>query len=135
MAASTNDTGHESLGGDWVLEHALGSIETGLVVGGPTQEAWRALLNTFTVTNTNNSGAGSLRQAILDANALAGTDTITFNIAAPLVAGGHTISLTIALPSISDAVIIDGWSEPDYAGTPVIELNGTSAGAGANGLA
>ncbi len=35
---------------------------------------------TFTVTNTNDSGAGSLRQAILDANANPGDDTIAFNI-------------------------------------------------------
>src|SRR4051812_42811607 len=36
---------------------------------------------TFTVTNTNDTGAGSLRQAIIDANANAGTDQISFNIA------------------------------------------------------
>ena len=35
---------------------------------------------TFTVTNLNDSGAGSLRQAILDANAAAGADTITFSV-------------------------------------------------------
>ncbi len=34
---------------------------------------------TFTVTNTNNTGVGSLRQAILDATAAAGSDTIVFD--------------------------------------------------------
>jgi len=34
---------------------------------------------TFTVTNTNDSGAGSLRQAIIDANANAEADTINFD--------------------------------------------------------
>src|SRR2546423_14808109 len=34
---------------------------------------------TFTVTNTGDSGAGSLRQAIADANALAGDETINFS--------------------------------------------------------
>ncbi|MBC8645683.1 MAG: hypothetical protein H7X85_00860 [Thermoanaerobaculia bacterium] len=34
----------------------------------------------FTVTNTNDSGAGSLRQAILDANGMGGTDDIVFAI-------------------------------------------------------
>ena len=40
-----------------------------------------AFAATFTVTNTNDSGAGSLRQAILDANGNGGVDTIAFNIA------------------------------------------------------
>jgi hypothetical protein len=34
---------------------------------------------TFTVTNTNNSGAGSLRQAVTDSNNAAGSDTIVFD--------------------------------------------------------
>ncbi|HEY8562948.1 MAG TPA: choice-of-anchor Q domain-containing protein [Pyrinomonadaceae bacterium] len=34
---------------------------------------------TFTVSNTNNSGAGSLRQAILDSNSSVGSDTIVFD--------------------------------------------------------
>jgi len=42
----------------------------------------------FTVTNTNDSGTGSLRQAILDANSMGG-GTITFNITG---SGVHTIS-------------------------------------------
>jgi len=36
---------------------------------------------TFTVTNTNDTGAGSLRQAITDANNAAGADNIVFNLA------------------------------------------------------
>ena len=44
---------------------------------------------TFTVTNTDDTGPGSLRQAILDANAAPGLDTIAFNIPG---AGVHTIS-------------------------------------------
>jgi len=38
---------------------------------------------TFAVTNTNDSGAGTLRQAILDVNATAGADVIDFNIPTP----------------------------------------------------
>ena len=34
---------------------------------------------TFTVTNTNDSGAGSLRQGVLDANAATGDDVIAFD--------------------------------------------------------
>ncbi len=85
----------------------------------------------FVVTNTSNSGAGSLRQAILSANATSGLDLITFNIPG---AGPHTISPTSALPTITDRVIIDGTSEPNFVSTPVVVLNCTSGGALANGL-
>ncbi|MFN2511683.1 MAG: hypothetical protein ABR568_09595 [Pyrinomonadaceae bacterium] len=64
---------------------------------------------TFTVTNTNDSGLGSLLQAMLDANANAGTDTITFNITG---SGVHTIAPLSVLPTITDPVIIDGYTQP-----------------------
>ena len=64
---------------------------------------------TFTVTNTNDSGAGSLRQAILDANGNAGLDTIAFNIPG---SGVHTIAPASDLPQISDPVVIDGYTQP-----------------------
>jgi hypothetical protein len=79
----------------------------------------------FVVINTNNSGAGSLRQAIIDANTNPGTDTITFNIPG---AGVHTISPMSALPSIADPVIIDGTTQPGFAAAPIIELDGTNTG-------
>ncbi|MHC5926754.1 right-handed parallel beta-helix repeat-containing protein, partial [Nostoc sp.] len=62
---------------------------------------------TFTVTNTNNSGAGSLRQEILDANALSGKDIINFG---GLFNDGlaHTISLTASGLSITDDLTIQG---------------------------
>lgn len=50
----------------------------------------------FTVTNTNDSGAGSLRQAILDANAAGGDDDISF--ASGL--DGQTITLSSNLPDL-----------------------------------
>ncbi len=81
----------------------------------------------FVVTNTNNSGAGSLRQAILDANSSGGLDAIAFNIAG---AGPHTIQPTSALPSIAGQVSIDGFTEPDtfITATPVVVINGALAG-------
>lgn len=79
---------------------------------------------TFVVTNTNDSGPGSLRQAILDANANAGSDVITFNIGSGL----KTIMLASRLPEISDPVVIDGTTQPGFAGTPLIELNATNIG-------
>lgn len=79
----------------------------------------------FLVTNTNNSGPGSLRQAILDANNTPGRDTIRFDISG---AGPHTIRPTSPLPVITDPVVIDGWTEPDFAGQPIVELDGSLAG-------
>ncbi len=64
---------------------------------------------TFTVANTNDSGAGSLRQAILDANANPGPDTIEFNIPG---AGVHVIAPASVLPALTETVTIDGYTQP-----------------------
>lgn len=66
---------------------------------------------TTTADNNNNSSPtpGSLRKAILDANANPGADTIDFNIPG---AGVHTITVTVALPQITDPVTIDGYTQP-----------------------
>jgi hypothetical protein len=61
--------------------------------------------NTYTVTSIADGGAGTLRQAILDANANPGPDTISFAI----VGGGvQTIKPATNLPSVSEGVVIDG---------------------------
>ena len=78
--------------------------------------------DTFTVTNTANTGAGSLRQAIADANAHAGMDTIAFNIPG---AGVHRIDVPASFGTITSPVIIDGTTQPGYAGAPLIELHAT----------
>src|SRR5438105_1177721 len=64
---------------------------------------------TFTVINTADSGAGSLRQAITDANGTAGADMIAFNIPG---AGVHTITPLTTLPPITHPVTIDGETQP-----------------------
>src|SRR5262249_19127545 len=51
---------------------------------------------------------GSLPQAIADANALAGMDTIAFAVPGT---GVRTITLTADLPPITDAVTIDGYTQ------------------------
>src|ERR1044072_7613137 len=96
---------------------------------------------TFTVTNAKDTVAGSLRQAILDANTTPGPDTITFNISG---AGLHTITPATPLPPITDPVLIDGYTQPGASANTVmvggsnavllIELNGMNAGAQADGL-
>jgi hypothetical protein len=97
----------------------------------PAQGEWDHLLATFTLTNTSDAGAGSLRDAITQANASVGVaDTINFSIGS----GIQTITLASALPSIVDTVTIDGTTQGGFAGTPLNEIVGTGAGAGANGL-
>ena len=88
---------------------------------------------TFTVNSTNDVNDAtcdvthcSLREAIIAANAAAGTDTISFSITG---ATPHTIAPTAALPFVSTPMIIDGTSEPDYqVGAPVVEVTGVNRG-------
>src|SRR5712691_3021114 len=96
-----------------------------ILAGTPTGQAVGA---TFTVTNSNDGGIGSLRQAILDANSSLGLDTIVFNISSTNV---HSINLATPLPPINDPAVIDGTTQAGVTSNnkPVIEINGTSAGA------
>jgi hypothetical protein len=84
----------------------------------------RSLLATITVTGTGDTiakdGVVTIREAITAANTNAdpsgdtrpgdpGSDTIAFNIPGT---GVHTIHLTSALPTITDPILIDGYSQP-----------------------
>lgn len=93
---------------------------------GSSQTAnFAATRQSLVVTNTNNQGPGSFREAITNANATPGTDTIAFNIPGP---GIKLITLLTSLPEITDPVVIDASTQPGYAGTPLIELNGDNLG-------
>lgn len=83
------------------------------------------------VTNTNDSGPGSLREAIVEANQYLGPDTITFNISGQ---GPLSIAPLSPMPAITDPVNIDATTQPDYSGFPSIEIDGSSAGGQTNGL-
>jgi hypothetical protein len=97
------------------------------------------------VTNANDDGVGSLRQAIHDSNAdTAGQNTIDFNIPG---AGVQTISVGSTtgqpLPVITNPVIIDGYSQPGASvntlnvgdnAVLLIELDGSLLPAGSDGL-
>lgn len=96
---------------------------------------------TYTVTNTDNVGPGSLNSAIQDANANPGLDTIDFAITG--CSGVCTIQLTTPLPEIDDPVIIDGLTQTGasagdlWAGTGHVlrvEIDGSSIGSAADGL-
>ncbi len=74
---------------------------------------------TFTVTNTNDSGAGSLRQAILDANAAAGADDIAFDIPGSFP---WVITPLTVLPPLTGPTVLDATTQPGYLGFPRIAI-------------
>jgi titin len=82
------------------------------------------------VTSNADSGSGSLREAIGTANITGTVNTINFNIGSGL----QTINLNSPLPAITKQLTIDATTQPGYAGTPLIEINGAGAGPNANGL-
>ena len=92
--------------------------------------AQAAPLAAFTVTNTDDSGAGSLRQAILNANASPGGDIITIDIS-PTPTGVVSITPTTALPKVTDPVSIDAAADNlDPSGLPFVRLDGSTFGSG-----
>ncbi len=91
----------------------LMALALALVVGGSIEAA------TFTVVNTADSGAGSLRQAILDANASAGADVVDFAIPSGLCSAAGVCEITLeSTISIDEAVTIDGTTQPRYGTAP-----------------
>lgn len=75
---------------------------------------------TFTVTTTADSGAGSLRQAILEAENSAGADTIVFDIPAGQCAanGVCTVGLNTPLPLVTESLTIDATTQPRHGSAP-----------------
>jgi len=108
IAASDDRTASTALGGDVELEIRTGSVEAGALLTTAGMAGYQHSLATITVTNTNDSGAGSLRQAIADASA---GDTVTF--AAGLA--GNTITLTSGELTINKQLTIDGDLNDDLA--------------------
>ena len=110
------------------------------------------------VVNRNNSGQGSLRQFLLNANALANTNlaqagrTAGIEYAVFMLADGTArpglrasfpsqftsgvaaVALASALPAVSSATVIDAQTQPGWTSAPIIELNGAGAGVVVNGL-
>ena len=86
-----------------------------IIGSAPDRGAYESYVNdvastTLTVTNANDSGAGSLRQAIVDANASGGTHFIEFNINASCP---QVINLASDLPYVSLPYLsINGFTQP-----------------------
>jgi hypothetical protein len=94
----------------------------------------RVVPQVIMASSLEDSGPGTLRQALLDANAAPGSNAVSFAFtgSTPFV-----IHLLSPLPAIADPLLIDGWSQLEFRGQPVIELDGSNAvasGAPAGGL-
>src|SRR5690349_20591573 len=88
----------------------------------------RRLLATFVVTNIADAGPGSFRQALLDNNDTPGqTNEIDFHMPGT---GEHSLRPRSPFPQITNPVVIDGTTQPDYRGAPVVVLVGTYADVG-----
>jgi hypothetical protein len=112
-----------------------------LAVGGWLLAAQASFAATFTVTNTNDTGAGSLRQAITSANAAGvGPHTIAFNIPSASLTGTFgskraLIALVSPLPAITVAsVTIDGTTQTTFGGDTNTGTLGTTTTVGIDGL-
>ena len=103
IAASVDRTGSVANGGTWNLAFSTGEIREPLAFMPSTLMTYTGTFAIFTVTNNNDSGAGSLREAIANANA---GDTIDFD--------GSLANQTIALTSgeleigVGKDITIDG---------------------------
>ena len=95
------------------------------------------LIATYSVSSTTSQSAYALIVDFYQADGSGqgktyiATDTWTTT---DLANGQKTINLGSALPAVTRTVFIDGRTQPGYANSPLIVLNGAGAGAGANGL-
>ncbi len=122
--------------GSAVLHANVTAIETDPIVGNNSSATSVGVTgsSTMVVTTNADSGTGSLRQAILDANngsVCPSPCSITFN----LPGGQQTINPTTPLPTVTAAnVTIDATTQPGYAGVPRVTLDGSSNPSAGNGL-
>ena len=79
----------------------------------------RTVPATFMVLNLDDAGAGSFRQAMVDANALSGTDAIRFEVEGVL-------TLASDLPVITETVDIDALQTGSY--QPNFQVNAANNG-------
>ncbi|MBF0445693.1 MAG: DUF4347 domain-containing protein, partial [Magnetococcales bacterium] len=119
IAASDDITGDVDKGGDWDLEATTGHIEATVFPTAAAQADFNGTLATITVTDTGDSGAGTLRQAVADA---VDGDTITFDA----TLNGGTIDLTSGQIQFTKDLTIDGDLDDDEVADITIDANDNS---------
>jgi hypothetical protein len=112
----------------------IGTLGAGIFALGMAVGANPAQAGIQTVTNVNDSGNGSLRDAITTTNQFANQDQILFQIPGP---GPHVIALASDLPFVTQPVAIRGYSEPNAspatansAANPSVVIDATNSGSG-----
>ncbi len=131
LATSTDDTGSVQYGANWDLEYQTGTIDSQVVIHSATQEEWMGKLATINVTTFADvvdagDGVTSLREAILQANAGSGGDTIV------LGAGTYTLSIGVSDELAPDTTVGDLDIQQDVtivgdsATTTIIDASGLS---------
>ncbi|MCT7964042.1 DUF4347 domain-containing protein [Laspinema sp. D1] len=114
IAASVDITGNSKRGGNWDLAFRTGEITTPLALKPEAMMAYSGVLAILTVTNANDSGAGSLRNAIASAQA---GDTLQFDSSL----ANQTITLTSGQLELNKNLTLDG------ANAPGITISGNNA--------
>ena len=118
--------------GDKTINLVLSDPTGGGAIGDPASAVLTVVnVNPFVVTTVADSGPGSLRTAILAADANPGADAVSFDIPGQ---GAHTIRPTSPLPLVTDPILIDASTQPGFAGTPAVFIDGDGAGPLADGL-
>jgi parallel beta-helix repeat protein len=124
--ATTDSSGIATFSELWLDRLGSGFRLRATVATYPVEDSATFDVTPLVITSIADAGAGSLRAAIENANRNAGyADAISFDIPG---AGPHTIAPAAELPLITDPVVIDGTTQPGFAGAPLIELSGLSAG-------
>ncbi|OUC12234.1 MAG: hypothetical protein B0A82_23560 [Alkalinema sp. CACIAM 70d] len=121
VGASSDLTGSTDLGGNWTLEYWTGQRETVDLLEPWVETAYHHVFANFIVSNKDDSGAGSLRQAILDANGMQGADTISFDSAVFGTTPQIILLTSGAFAAITSDLTING------PGAGLLTINGNNA--------
>src|SRR6202047_5035858 len=91
----------------------------------------RIVPSTFAVVNNADSGAGTLRAALVLANSATDAATINFSLSA-----STTITLTSILPALANpkGILISGLTQQPVQSTPLVTLQGSGAAASGDSL-